>query len=158
MDGWFEDFEEYAEPQQAARQEREPLPEGEYEFLIKDVTIGEEFKLALVHEDKRYSWVWCRLFKDSDWAKALAATLIRSLGMTPAQWRTADPSDIADRLVRAEIYHKVASNGRTYVNVRRFMPAEQPAPKPEPVKKAPPRTAGEKHVAKAMDGNDDIPF
>ena len=158
MDGWFEDFEEYAEPQQTGRQEREPLPEGEYDFLIKDVTIGEEFKLALVHEDRRYLWVWCRLFKDAEWAKVLAATLIRSLGMTPAQWRAADPSDIAYRTVRAEIYHKVSpQTGKTWVNVRRFLPPEATA---EVAPQAKPRSPAKKADAsfKANGGGDDIPF
>lgn len=153
------DFSEgFDEPAAApATTERELLPEGTHELLIKDVRLGEQLEVRLAHEDRRYGWVFCRLPKGASWAKAIGRSLVTALGMDDAQWRAAELSDIADRLVQAELYHKLGRDGRTWVNVRRFLPVEKPAA-PAPVKKSPPRTAGEKAMKTAMESSDDIPF
>jgi hypothetical protein len=156
MDAWFEDFEEA--PATSGRPDRELVPEGDHEFLIKAFIPGQDRdEIRLAHEDGRYEWVFCKLPKDPGWAKRIAKSLRVSLGMSPEQWASAEPSDVADRLVRARVYHKVGkTGGRTFVNVGEFLPAEK---KPEPVKKPARRTAGQKAIDVAMEAApDDIPF
>jgi hypothetical protein len=147
-------FDEFTETTTQTPREREPLPEGVHELLIKDVRIGDVLELRLAHEDARYGWVFQRLDPTQGWAREIGRTLLPALGMTPAEWAAADPSQISGRLVRAEIYHRAGNTGKTWVNVRRFLPVEKPAP----VQKSPPRTAGEKAMKTAMEPNDDIPF
>jgi hypothetical protein len=152
------DFSEgFDEPAAPTTTERELLPEGTHELLIKEVRVGDLLEVRLAHEDRRYGWVFCRLPKDASWAKTIGRSLVAALGMDDAKWKAADPSDVADRLVQAELYHKVGRDGRTWVNVRRFLPVEKPAA--APIKKSPPRTAGEKAMKQAMEtSSDDIPF
>lgn len=142
-----------AEPK--AKAERELLQEGRHELQIKRVQPEPgRLVVALAHESDRWAWVWFKPRHDADWAKPIVASLAAACGLSRAQWLATDPGDLVGRRVAADVYQKVGSNGLTYVNVSKFHEA---API-EPVKKSPPRTAGEKAMKTAMEPNDDIPF
>lgn len=150
-------LDEYFEPVaiDAAKPPREMVPEGVHVLAVKQASQeGSLVKLALVHDDARYGWVWCNMYQDRDFGKRLASELRKALGMTPEQWRTAAIDDIVGRRVECEIYHRVDGQ-RTYVNVGRFKPAPVTAA-PEPAKPAA-RTARAKADAVGHDP-DDIPF
>jgi hypothetical protein len=67
--------------------------------------------------------------------------------------------DLTGRRVMAEIRHRVGTNGRTFVNVWKFMAIPQLAEEAAEVAKRPARTpaAKVKQTAPAI-GSDDIPF
>jgi hypothetical protein len=69
-----------------------------------------------------------------------------------------DPTDLCDRRVRAEIYHKVDANGTLWVNVGKFMPIEQlVGDAAEVARRRAPTPASEIREASGM-GRDDVPF
>jgi hypothetical protein len=143
-----------AEPK--AKAEREPLQDGRHELQIMRVQQEPgRLVVALAHENDRWAWVWFKPPHDAGWAKPIVASLATACGMSRSQWLAIDPGDLVGRRVAAEVYQKVGSNGLTYVNVSKFYEA---API-EPVRKSPPRTAGEKAMKAAMESaQDDIPF
>jgi hypothetical protein len=90
--------------------------------------------------------------------------------MTREEWAAGEITDLVGRRVRARIYHKAGRDGKTFVNVGEFLPAEQvvetatakpqveravapPASRPT-VKRTPAQKADD---ASRMPG-DDIPF
>lgn len=160
MDDWgFDNWaEEPVTPPQATT-ERELVPEGRHKFKIERA--GETdtgLSLTLAHADKRFGWVWPSLPKGADWAKAIVATLLRSLGLTPADWGKMDPGDLVGRMVEAEVYHRIGNTGKTFVNVRKFHATETPAA-PAEEKPAPKRTQAAKAHAEITEGRSDaIPF
>ena len=155
MDWGFDDSRE--EPQ-AERTARELVPEGTHEFRIREVLEDDaQVELRLVHEDKRYGWVFCKLPKHADWAKRIASSLRLSLDITADDWATMQSGDLAGRLVAAEIYHRVGRNGGTFVNVRKFVAVERADQPPA----APPRSKAGKAAAAfkaSATSPDDIPF
>lgn len=147
------------EPQaSASATERELVPEGLHDFRIREVLEDDaRVELRLVHDDKRFGWVFCKLPKDADWAKRIASGLRKSLGITAEDWATMQAGDLAGRRVAAEIYHKVGKTGSTWANVRKFVAVERPEPPAEAPPRSKPAKAAAAFKASATSG-DDIPF
>lgn len=152
--------------------ERELVPEGEHAFQIREVIDhGEKIEIRLVHDDKRFGWVFAKLPVEADWGRRILSSLRKAVDMTREEWAVAEITDLAGRRVRARVYHK-AGNGRTFVNVAEFKSAEPvvetatatpkveravapPTSRPAPT---PRRTATQKADAAATMPDDDIPF
>ncbi len=149
-----DDVETGTEP---AAEGRELLPEGRHELQIVRVENADgRLVVSLAHDDKRWSWVWFQPQVGAKWAKPIVASLAKSLGLTRDGWLASDPTEHVGRRVAADVYHKVAANGRTYVNVSKFHEA---APVKPAATKAPPRTAAQKDDARMKEQYaDDIPF
>jgi hypothetical protein len=148
------------EPEQAATTstERMDLPEGVHELQIKTVSEDTtQLVLELAHEDRRYWWVKVSLKKGQTWARVLVAQLAGALALSEQEWADTQSDDLTGRRVMAEIRHRVGTNGRTFVNVWKFLPIEQL--EQEAAAKRPARTpaAKVKQTAPAI-GSDDIPF
>jgi beta-xylosidase len=152
------------EPEQAAPDstERLDLPEGVYELKIKTVSEDTtQLVLELAHEDRRYWWVKVSLKKGQTWARVLVAQLAGALALSEQQWAETQSDDLTGRRVMAEIRHRVSPvNGRTFVNVWKFMAIPQLAEEAAVVAKKPAaRTPAAKVKATAPAiGSDDIPF
>ena len=160
MQAWdeFDNFSE--EPAAPQAVERELVPEGLHTFRIKEVIDGDRLEVRLALDDRRCGWVFCNLPRDANWAKGIHASLQKALGMTKAEWDACEVTDLAGRVVAAEVYHKVQqATGRTYVNVRKFLPAEV-EPEPALTARPKPRSQAKKADAafKKAGGDDDIPF
>jgi len=168
--GLDDDFPPVAVQDDTRAPERELVPEGDHAFRIKEVIDhGEKVELRLVHDDRRYGWVFARLPKTANWSRAIFSSLRKSLGMSRDEWAAAPITDLAGRRVVARIYHK-AGNGKTFVNVAEFKPSEpvvETATTSPAVERAvaPPssrstvkRTATQKADAAAAMPDDDIPF
>jgi hypothetical protein len=153
-------FEESDEPQQAARPagEKSDLPEGVHDLQIRRVAEDDtEVLIELAHEDRGYWWPKVQAKTGQGWAKAILRTLADALGIGADDWASTAVDDLVGRRVRAEVYHKVDRNGRTWVNVARFLPPEEPAQ--EPIKAPAARTPAQKVRASAPAiGSDDIHF
>jgi hypothetical protein len=159
-----------AETNDSRPPERELVPEGDHAFQIREVIDhGDKVELRLVHDEKRYKWVFANTPKTVDWGKRILSSLRQALGMTREEWAAAPITDLAGRRVKARIYHK-AGNGRTFVNVGEFLPVE-PAVETATVKPqveravAPPaarapakRTATQKADEASRMPGDDLPF
>jgi hypothetical protein len=150
------------EPEQAApaSTERMDLPEGVHELQIKTVSEDTtQLVLELAHEDRRYWWVKVSLKKGQTWARVLVAQLAGALALSEQEWADTQSDDLTGRRVMAEIRHRVGTNGRTFVNVWKFMAIPQLAEEAAEVAKRPARTpaAKVKQTAPAI-GSDDIPF
>ena len=150
---WDEGFDEKPAPQAG---ERMDVPEGVHEFQIHQVIQHDDkLELRLVHDDRRYGWVFCRLPDGEGWAKARTRELVEALGMTPAQWAAGEPTDIASRRVAAEIVHRQGRD-RLWVNVQKFLAPAPVEQKPEP---KPRKTTAQKVAASSTEAPaDDIPF
>ncbi len=150
------------EPEQAAPAgtERMDLPEGVHELQIKTVSEDTtQLVLELAHEDRRYWWVKVSLKKGQTWARVLVAQLAGALALSEQEWSDTQSDDLTGRRVMAEIRHRVGTNGRTFVNVWKFMPIPQLASEAAEVAKKPARTPAAKVKATAPAiGSDDIPF
>lgn len=148
------------ETQQAAAPtgEKIDLPEGTHDLQIKRVAQQDgDVLLELAHEDRRYWWAKVKAKKGQGWAKDLLRTLAESLGMTADEWAAAALDELVGRRVRGEILHRVDKGGRTWVNVVKFLPAEEATQ--EPQKARPARTPAAKvKAASPAIGSDDIPF
>lgn len=146
------------DPQAAApATERELVPEGTHDFRIKEVLEDDaRVELRLVHDDRRFGWVFCKLPKDADWAKRIASTLRRALEITPEDWATMQAGDLVGRRVAAEIYHKLGKTGTTWVNVRKFVAVERAEPKPAAARSKPAKAATA--FKASATSPDDIPF
>jgi hypothetical protein len=145
-------------PAATARPERELVPDGTYVMKIERASeAGPLVKVALSHDDSRYGWVFANMYQDREIGQRLGTELRIALGMTPEEWRTSKIDDIVGRRVTVEIYQQVKD--RTYVNVRRFKPAPEPAAAaaPPPAAKPAARTTAKKADAVGHDP-DDIPF
>jgi hypothetical protein len=150
--------------------DRELVPEGDHAFQIREVIDhGEKVEFRLVHDDRRYGWVFARFPKEVNWGRRILSSLRKACGMTREQWAAGEVTDLVDRRVVARIYHK-AGNGRTFVNVAEFLPAgevvETATAKPTveravapPTSRPPVKRTATKQVDEAsrMPG-DDIPF
>ena len=150
------------EPEQAATAstERMDLPEGVHELQIKTVSEDTtQLVLELAHEDRRYWWVKVSLKKGQTWARVLVAQLAGALALSEQEWSETQSDDLTGRRVMAEIRHRVGTNGRTFVNVWKFMAIPQLAEEAAEVAKKPARTpaAKVKQTSPAI-GSDDIPF
>lgn len=152
--------------------ERELVPEGDHAFQIREVIDhGEKVELRLVHDDKRFKWVFANTPKAVDWGRRILSSLRKAVGMTREEWAAGEITDLVGRRVSARIYHK-AGNGRTFVNVAEFLPAEpvvetatakpqvERAVAPPSSRSAPParRTATQQVDAASRMPGDDIPF
>lgn len=151
---WDEGFDE---PRSGTKSfDRMDVPEGVHQMEIRQVIQHpDQLELRLVHDDKRFGWVFCRLKHGEGWAKNLAKQLASAFDISAAAWAELDPTELAGRRVRAEIVHRQVSD-RLYVNVHAFMPPlsveDEPAPKRRP-------TVAEKVAAVATEApKDDIPF
>lgn len=151
-------------PAAAGSGDRLPVPEGVHEFTIKQLTEdATKLELRLVHEDRRFGWVFVTIPKPPKygWQKALVGQLAGCLCMTPEQWSAADPGDFAGNRVTAEIRHKTATNGKVFVNVWAFIPTE-PKPATQPTRPPAARTPHQKAKAAARANgevpDDEIPF
>ena len=148
---------DYREEPQAETVERELVPEGAHDFRIKEVLEDDtRVELRLVHDDKRFGWVFCKLPKDADWAKRIGSSLRKALDITPEDWASMQAGDLAGRRVAAEIYHKVGRTGATFVNVRKFLAVERPDPKPAAARSQTAKAAAA--FKAAATSGDDIPF
>ena len=140
--------------------ERELVPEGTHDFRIKEVLEDDaRVELRLVHDDRRFGWVFCKLPKEADWAQRIASSLRKSLGISPDDWATMQAGDLAGRRVAAEIYHKLGKTGATWVNVRKFVAverAERAEPKPAAARSQPAKAAAA--FKASATSPDDIPF
>ena len=144
----------------SARPEREKVPEGTHDLKIVEVIEhrpGLEVRLA--HDDKKYGWVFVRMFPGRRQDEIRLKQMCRSLAITTAAWKLMQPTDLVDRRIRAEIVHRVDAGGTLWVNVWNFLPIEQLAEEAAAVAKKPARTPAAKvrAVAPAI-GSDDIPF
>ena len=150
--------------------ERELVPEGDHAFQIREVIDhGDKVEFRLVHDEKRFGWVFSRLPKAADWGRRILSSLRKAVGMTREEWAAGEITDLVGRRVRARIYHK-AGNGKTFVNVAEFLPAEQVvetatakptvelAVAPPTARSVSRRTAAQKADAAAAMPDDDIPF
>lgn len=146
------------QPQAAATGEKIDLPEGTHDLQIKRVAQENgDVLLELAHEDRRYWWAKVKAKKGQGWAKELLRTLAESLGMTADEWAAAALDELVGRRVRGEILHRVDKQGRNWVNVVKFLPAEDATQ--EPPKAKPARTPAAKvKAASPAIGSDDIPF
>lgn len=148
------------EPQQqaAATGEKMDLPEGTHDLQIKRVAQQDgDVLLELAHEDRRYWWAKVKAKKGQGWAKDLLRTLADALGYTREEWAEIAWDELVGRRVRGEILHRVDKGGRNWVNVVKFLPAEEAAAVPQKAKPA--RTPAAKvKAASPSIGSDDIPF
>jgi hypothetical protein len=149
--------------------DRELVPEGDHSLQIREVIDhGEKVEFRLVHDDKRFGWVFARIPK-ADWGRRILSSLRQAVGMTREEWAAGEITDLVGRRVRARIYHR-AGNGKTFVNVGEFLPTEQAVEtataKPQveravapPTSRPPVKRTTTKQVddASRMPG-DDIPF
>lgn len=155
---WFEfdDIEAVA----TKPRDRELVPEGTHTFTIERSSSDDRrFEVALAHEDRRLSWVWAKLPKDTEWGQRLIVGLAKSLGYEAAPWKAAKPEDLVGRKVIARVYHKPGNAGGVFVNVGEFAPVEAEqlvAKAAHPAARA--RTADQKFKAETRGGGDDIPF
>jgi hypothetical protein len=151
----FDDVEFTTEP---ARPERVEVPEGTHEFRIEQVLEdAQRLEVRLVHDDRQYGWVFCKLPKDKGWAKKLVGQLAGALAISPDEWASSEAGDLVGRRVRAEIVHR--QTDRLWVNVVKFLPIEQLAEEAAVVAKRPARTPAAKvKAASPAIGSDDIPF
>jgi hypothetical protein len=155
MDWGNDDIAEEPKPAEAA--ERELVPEGLHDFRIKEVLEDDaRVELRLVHDDKRFGWVFCRLPKDADWARRIASSLRKSLGIAADDWAAMQAGDLAGRRVAAEIYHRIGKTGGTFVNVRKFVAVERAEPKPAAARSQTAKAAAA--FKAAATSGDDIPF
>jgi hypothetical protein len=149
---------------------RELVPEGDHAFKIREVIDhGDVVELRLVHDDKRFGWVFARTPKTVDWGKRILSSLRKACGMTREEWAAAEITDLAGRRVTARVYHK-AGNGRTFVNVGEFLatepvvetatakPLAERAVAPPTARSVSRRTATQKADAAAAMPDDDISF
>jgi hypothetical protein len=170
---WWDVDAEPAPVNESAPPTRELVPEGEHSFKIKQVIdSADRLEVRLVHDDRRYGWVFCKLPKSAGWAKRIAAGLAAALGVTAAEWpELVRSGDMAGRRVRARVYHKAGNQGGTFVNVGEFLAADAEqlaaveAPKVEravapPARRAPVTRPTRTQAADAASGapDDDIPF
>jgi len=151
----FDDVEFTTEP---ARPERVEVPEGTHEFRIEQVLEdAQRLEVRLVHDDRQYGWVFCKLPKDKGWARKLVGQLAGALAISPDEWASSEAGDLVGRRVRAEIVHR--QTDRLWVNVVKFLPIEQLAEEAAVVSKRPARTPAAKvKAASPAIGSDDIPF
>jgi hypothetical protein len=117
-------------PEEPAKTERELVPEGEHSFEIKSATQGpHKFKegeflmLRLSATNGSYQFVFCDIPFGASGVR-LAKGLAEALGEAATGKISLDPEALAGREVRAVIYHRTGSNGRTYVNVSEFKPTK----------------------------------
>lgn len=171
MPSWgLDDFPPVETANDSRPPEREMVPEGEHAFQIREVIDhGEKIEIRLVHDDKRFKWVFAKPQVKADWGRRLLSSLRQACGMTREEWAAAEITDLAGRRVRARIYHRPA-NGTTWANVAEFKPAEpvvetatatpkvERAVAPLTPRPAPRRTATQKADAAAAMPDDDIPF
>lgn len=169
MPNWgLDDFDDTPPVNESAAPTRELVPEGEHAFQIREVIDGDRVEIRLVHEDRRYGWVFANLPANADWAKRILSTLRKACGMSREEWASTPITDLVGRRVVARVYHK-AGNGKTFVNVGEFKPAEptveravaapavERAVAPPAPRATPARTATKKADAAGHDP-DDIPF
>jgi hypothetical protein len=137
-------------PEEPAKTERELVPEGEHTFEIKSATQGpHKFKegeflmLRLSATNGSYQFVFVDIPFGPTGVR-LAKSLSDALGEAATGKISLDPEALAGREVRAVIYHRTGSNGRTYVNVSEFKP-------PKAATKAAKKAA-------TVAAQDDIPF
>lgn len=134
--------------QAAATGEKIDLPEGTHDLQIKRVAQQDGVVLLqLAHEDRRYWWAKIKATKGQGWAKELLRTLADALGYSRDEWAEIAWDELVGRRVRGEILHRVDKDGRTWVNVVKFLPAEEPVAEPPAARPASPAI-----------GSDDIPF
>ena len=171
MPDWgLDEFEASAEPADGRQADRENLPEGNHALQIREViNHGEKVEIRLSHDDQRFFWVSAKPPVEQDWGKRILSSLRKACGMTREEWAAMEITDLVGRRVRARIYHK-AGNGRTFVNVAEFLPAdsvvETATAKPQveravapPTPRAPvKRTATQQVDASSRMPGDDIPF
>lgn len=150
---WDIDDETFEAAPAAAERTYETLPEGTYVCTIKGgAEKADRTEIRLAPEDRRFGFVFCRLYRGQDWAKRLAGELRTALGMSAAEWAEATPESMAGRKVRARVYH-ATKNGTTFVNVGNFLPLEE-----EPAAAARPTTKPAATRARPAGPEDDIPF
>lgn len=172
--GLDDDFPPVAvEQNDAAPPARELVPEGDHVLRIREVIDhGDVIELRLVHDDKRFGWVFAKTPKNQQWGKRILSSLRVAVGMTREEWAAGQITDLVGRRVGARVYHK-AGTGRTFVNVGEFKPADpavETATARPPVERAvalpaaaaarplAKRTPTQKADAAAAMPDDDIPF
>jgi hypothetical protein len=136
--------------------DRELVPEGEHLFEIRSASEGKhKFKegdflmLRLAAASGAYQFLFCDIPAGPAGAK-LARSLADALGDQGGPNVSISASALEGRQVRAEVYHRISANGKTYVNVSRFVAAE-PLTKPVKVRNKADATA-------RAAAPDDIPF
>jgi hypothetical protein len=140
----------------AAERTYETIPAGTYVFTLKGGAEKADWtEIRLAPEDRRFGFVFCRLYRGQDWAKRLAAELRTALGMSAAEWADATPDSMEGRKVRARVWHRTKA-GAVFVNVGNFLPLEEEAAAPAP---APAAAKAERATrARPAGPEDDIPF
>jgi hypothetical protein len=167
--GLDDDFTPVAVRDDSRAPERELVPEGDHSFQVREVIDhGDKVEFRLVHDERRFGWVFAKIPK-ADWGRRILSSLRQAVGMTREEWAAGEITDLVGRRVRARIYHR-AGNGKTFVNVGEFLPAEpvvETATAKPTVERAvalpssrPPanRTSTKKADAAAAMPEDDIPF
>jgi hypothetical protein len=167
--GLDDDFPPVAVRDDSRAPDRELVPEGDHSLEIREmIDHGEKIEFRLVHDDRRFGWVFARIPKDG-WGRRILSSLRQAFGMSREEWAAGQIAHLVGRRVRARIYHK-AGNGRTFVNVGEFLAAEPvvetATAKPQveravapPTSRPPVKRTTTKQVddASRMPG-DDIPF
>jgi len=151
-DDWMDD--DFAPAAPAAKPERELVPDGTYEFeIVGAIDSAERLEIRLAHDNKGYSWVFCRIPKDRDWGKRLAHELREALGIPRGGLMAAvEAGELKGRRVNVRVYQRV-SGDRTFVNVGEILPAET-KPAAAPVVARTPKQKADRAAA----ATDDIPF
>ena len=164
MPDWgLDDFDAPPAVDESKAPSRELVPEGEHDFQIRQVTNLEDGRVEfrLVHDERRYGWVFAKIPKDKDWGKRILSGLRTACGMSREQWQAVELTDLAGRRVKARVYHKAGNRGGTFVNLGEFLSvtpealAKVEAPAAKPTAR---RTATQKADASAAMPEDDIPF
>jgi hypothetical protein len=145
----------------ATQSERLDVPAGTHEFQIKQVINDtDQLEVRLVHDDRRYGWVFLRLQRGAKWANVLATQMRKALGISSDEWKSLEYDDLVGRRLLADIRHKPKPSGGNYVNVWSFSalpdePQPERTPTPQPVARTP---AAKVKAAAPGITNDDIPF
>lgn len=153
-------FEDGFQPPPAAGQERELLPDGVHNVSIHKASDDGEKTTVILAPNGHFRLVYVDLRNDAK-GQAKAARLAQALGMSAREWAGCQPEDLAGRRLRIESRQWVGNDGKTRVNVDKFLPADPPDAAPAPAAAPVIRTPAAKVAAARGDepgGEDDIPF
>jgi hypothetical protein len=150
------------QPTETVTQDRDIVPAGKHQMLVKVCTEGPNeyktsdtnpegmcLKLRLATVEGNYRFVFDDIPHHLGWR---AANLADALGIKPADGRLSlNPSDIEGQTLAVEISHYTSKAGKTSAVVKRYVPLAATQPKPAAIK------ANPKPVVDRLPG-DDIPF
>jgi len=150
------------QPTETVTQDRDIVPAGKHQMLVKVCTEGPNeyktsdtnpegmcLKLRLATVEGNYRFVFDDIPHHLAWR---AANLADALGIKPVDGRLSlTPSDIEGQTLVVEISHYTSKAGKTSAVVKRYVPLAATQPKPAAIKPNP------KPPVERLPG-DDIPF